>query len=134
MTKIKLYFKGIEHRIKADQRMGTQSDKESEYRKELIESCRKLSIDLDFHGNVEEFTFENDPHLSLEDRLCIAIIMGSKETVKRTLELGADANHVQKGLSVYQLAEVHARAELLPILKTFGAKSQPNRKPKKTKN
>lgn len=111
--------------------MGTQNDKELQYRKELIESCRKLSVDLDFHGCVEQFSFENDPHLSLEDRLCIAIIMGSKETVKRTLELGADANHIQKGMSIYQLAEVHERAELLPLLKTFGAKPHLNKKPKK---
>ena len=111
--------------------MSTQNDKESQYRKELMDSCRKLSIDLDFHGSVERFSFENDSHLSLEDRLCIAVMMGSKETVKRTLELGADANHVQKGISIYKLAEVYQRAELLPILKTFGAKPHSSRKPKK---
>ncbi|MGE4348572.1 MAG: hypothetical protein AB7D28_02260 [Candidatus Berkiella sp.] len=111
--------------------MSTQNDKESQYRKKLIESCRKLSVDLDFHGSVEPFSFENESYLSLEDRLCIAIVMGSKETVMRTLELGADANHVQKGMSIYQLAEVHKRAELLPLLKTFGAKPHSNQKPKK---
>lgn len=60
--------------------------------------------------------------LDIEDRLFVAILLNSKETVAHLLEVGADPNATnKKGTSILQLALAFERADIAHLLLDHGA-------------
>jgi len=93
------------------------------YREKMNKLSEALAVGMDCHGKVEDFGFSSAVlPTTLEDRLRIAIAIGSTDTVEKALSLGADANaRSNKGYSMLDLAEAH-NPSLVKLLKAYGAK------------
>lgn len=113
--------------------MATQKQ---EHREKMNKASEALAVDMGCHGCVEDFVFFSSKVVptTLEDRLRIAILMGSADTVEKALSLGADANAVSdKGHSMLELAYAY-NPDLVELLKIYGAKEIPTRHSPKSKN
>lgn len=75
-----------------------------------------------------------DLKLDIEDRLFLAILLNSKETVAHLLDLGADPNAKnESGTSILQLALAFERVDIAHLLLDYGALPSVIRKNPKTK-
>tara|TARA_R110002110_G_scaffold383245_2_gene594596 strand:+ start:33623 stop:33970 length:348 start_codon:yes stop_codon:yes gene_type:complete len=109
---------------------------EQKYREKMNKASKSLAMGMGFYGKQEDFGFSSKvAPTSLEDRLRIAIMVGSSDTVDKTLSLGADANAISaNGHSMLELAEAY-NPELIALLKTYGAEELPSKStPKSTKS
>lgn len=111
--------------------MTSKTDKELESQQKLLESCRKLSTELNCHGRVEPVHFPQETNLSLEQRLVLAMMTNPKPHIERLLKNGADLQHrLQNGLSVYEIGLAH-RPELKDLLDLYaGTELSAKKKPK----
>lgn len=105
---------------------------ELDYHADVLELSRELAMREGFQGQIETYPFMGNTSLSLEDRLRLAIMVGSVDTVKRALELGADVTtRTDNDIDLLHFAEIHGRDDLLPLLKTYINVDIP-KKPKKS--
>lgn len=107
-------------------------------RKQLIEKLELLAKQLQCQGKIigHPSLPKAKTKFGLNEILWNQVMMGDKEGVNLSLELGADANHRAKGKSLYQLAkafELHYGSDIIKILEAYGAQpSFKKRGPNKT--
>jgi hypothetical protein len=108
---------------------------EQEYREKMNKASQSLVVGMGFYGKQEDFGFSSKvAATSLEDRLRIAIMMGSSGTVQKTLSLGADVNALsKKDHSMLELAKAY-NPKLIGLLQSYGAKESPTKKSPKSKS
>lgn len=111
----------------------TSQDNKKEEHLEFLEECRKLSMKEGFHGPVDPVHFPQGAHLSLEDRLALAIMTNPPSKIERMLKNGADLNYqLPNGTTLYHLAEIH-RPELKDMMDKYHVEAPTERPRRKNK-
>jgi hypothetical protein len=103
-----------------------------------IEALTKVAADLNCRGKIvgEPPLPKAKTKFGLNEILWNQVMMGDKEGVRLSLELGADVNYRAKGKSLFQLAIAFENLygnEIVNMLKEYGAEPTPPKKRGPTK-
>lgn len=103
----------------------------------FLNKLTELVEKLKFHGKDQGEKIQSGAvdALTLEQRLCVQLMMKDYEGVKMALELGADPLYInEKGNSLYALARAYQDDKMVKLLETYGATPNPRKATKNTRN